>query len=344
MNEISPTRKRMFPCKINKKQTVSNVPILERTKEEFISMTVLRDKFIKHCSRRGLKEKTLESYSEHCGRLIRYLENTLNTFNPNDVDTESIELYIDYLKNARKVTNVYINTNIRNTKPFFLWMLDNRYIDHNPYKGIKKLKEDKKRKQILSNEEVKAILDQIDLISFTGVRDWLIVQMLYGCGLRIGECLSLRIQDVDLSEKTVYIETSKNREDSYIPLPESMVKPLKKYLKQYFQGIEKDRYIFPNTYGEKLHTETFLKNLKEYGKKAGVPHVTCHLFRHSFAVSCLLSGASTSAVRRMLRHRDLNTIEQYIHWLPQSVQEQFTKYNPLDKMYNINTEETPRID
>jgi integrase/recombinase XerD len=252
--------------------------------------------------------------------------------NAKNIDKEIIEMFIDHLK-EKGVSDIYVNTNLRNLKPFFTWLTENGYIEINPFTGIKLLKTDKKRKQILSNEDLQAILKQIDLLSFAGVRDWLMIQVLYGCALRISECCSLKLKDVDLEKRTIYIENSKNREDSFIPFPESLVKPLKKYIKQHFYNMPQDSYLFPNLYGERLSRETFLKNLKRYGKKAGIPHVTCHLLRHSFAVNCLLNGASTATVRRLLRHRDLKTVEEYIHWLPKNVQEQFDKFNPLDQMY-----------
>lgn len=298
-----------------------------------VGMNVLLEKFTKHCANRGLTEKTVKTYRDFGERFLRYVENELNIHDINAIDGDVVDLFIDYL-NSRKVSKVYINSNIRNLKPFFKWLLEKDHIQSNPFAGIKLIKADKKRKIPLTKEQVQALLNQTDMTSYAGIRDYYIIKLLYGTGMRIDEVLSLKINDIDFSDEIIYIEKSKNREDSFLPIPKSLIKPFKKYLKTWLSNDEKNNYFFQNQYGHKLDKNTFYRNLKTYARKAGIDPklVNCHIFRHTFAIDFLMAGGSTASLRRQLRQKDLKVVEEYLCWLPENVKNEHRRYNPLDRM------------
>lgn len=169
------------------------------------------------------------------------------------------------------------------------------------------------------------------MFNYAGERDYLIIQMLFGCAFRIEECLSLKIKDINFEQGIIYIETSKNREDGYVSIPVSLEKLLKNYIQKWLKDDSRENYLFQNKYGEKLSRHTIYKNIKKYALKAGIK-ANCHLFRHSFAINYLLAGGSTASLRRQLRQKDLKTVEEYLHWLPQYVIDEHRRYNPLDRI------------
>jgi integrase/recombinase XerD len=305
--------------------------------KEIISMSELLKRFLNNCEIRGLTYKTIKTYKEFTIRLINYMENVLNIYNIKKIDIDIIEIYIEYLNKERKISKISINSTIRNVKPYFKFLQERGFIKNNPFDGINLLRVDKKRKiNTLKNEQVLAILNKIDSSGFIGNRDRLIIEILYGTGIRIDETMSLKIKDLNFEEHYFYIESSKNREDSFVPIPKSMIKSLKKYMTIWLYDFSEDDYLFPNLYGKKLSPHTFANSLKIYVKEAeiNIP-VYPHLFRHSFAINYLMNGGDTASLRRMLRQKDLRVVEEYLNWLPENVIIKHQQFNPLDKMYNI---------
>lgn len=303
-----------------------------------MEMELLLEKFIRHCGNRGLTQNTQKTYKEFAIRFIKYLKNKLNINDITKVDSDIVEIYIDYLTNEREISKVTVNSTIRNLKPFFVWLTERGYIENNPFKGIKLIKADKKRKKPLTPEQIQGLLNAVDTTGYAGIRDYLIIKLLYGTGMRIDEVLSLRIKDVDLTEGLFYIEHQKNREDAFVPIPQALIKPLKKYLKTWLANDHKDNYFFQNQYGQKLQRHTFYKNLKDYARKARIDPklVSPHVFRHTFAIEYLMAGGSTASLRRQLRQKDLKVVEEYLNWLPENVKKEHQQYNPLDRMEGTN--------
>lgn len=328
-------RRKKFSPQTPAKTKQEHIQIQTIVKEE-IKLSVYLDKFLRHCdNHQGLTPKTIKTYREFCTRFIRYMENELHITNVEKIDSDIIEIYIDYLSEVREVCKITINSNIRNLKPFFNWLIIKEHIIINPFEKIKLLKTDKKRKKPLEFEQVKKIWERPNPMTYVGIRDSLIVKLLYGTGLRVDECLSIKIQDIDFDSGFIYIASSKNREDADVPIPKSLVKPLKQFLNVWLSNEEKNSYLFQNDYGEKLSPGTFQKSMKRYAKEAGIEiPVSPHLLRHTFALEFLKNGGSTASLRRQLRQKDLKVVEEYLNWLPDTVKAEHSKYNPLDTYIN----------
>lgn len=300
---------------------------------EEIKMSVLLEKYLKYCNNhQGLTVKTIKTYREFSSRLIKYMENALHITDIKKVDSDIIEIYLDYLiekKNPAK--KISVNSTIRNIKPFFNWLVLKKHIEVNPFEDIKLLKIDKKRKKPLTYEQVKKIWQQPNLMTYAGIRDSLIIQLLYGTGMRVDECVSIKLQDLSFDTGFIYIESSKDREDADVPIPKSLVKSLKQFIQMFLANEEKNAYLFQNDYGSKLNPSTFRKSMKRYAKEAGIEvPVSPHLLRHTFAIEFLKNGGSTASLRRQLRQKDLKVVEEYLNWLPDIVKAEHSKYNPLD--------------
>lgn len=312
------------PAKVKQQEQIQ--PVVK----EQIKPVVLLEKFAKHCdNHQGLTANTIKTYKDFVGRFLKYLETDLNITDVEKIDSDIVELYLDYL-GEKKVTKIYINTNIRNIRPFFNWLTMKGYITVNPFDKIRLLKVDKKRKTPLTFEQVKKIWEQPDP-TYVGIRDILILKMLYGTGMRISEVLSLRISDVDFDSGFIFINQSKNREYADVPIPKSLVKPLKQFLHSWLSNEEKNAYLFQNDFGEKLNSGTFQKSMKRYAKEAGLEvNVSPHILRHTFAIEYLSNGGSTASLQRQLRQKDLSVVTEYLNWLPDKVKAEHSKYNPLD--------------
>lgn len=317
------------PAKIKKEQEQIQPEV-----KEIIKLTVLLEKYLRHCdSLQGLTRKTIKTYKEFCTRFIRYIENDLHITNIEKIDSDIVEIYLDHLSN--KISKISINSTIRNVRPFFNWLTIKEYISINPFEKIKLLKTDKKRKTPLTFEQVKKIWEQPDQMTYVGIRNNLIIRLLYGTGMRVDECLSIKIQNIDFNSGLIYIASSKNREDADVPIPNSLVKPLKQFINVWLSQEDKSAYLFQNDFGDKLNPGTFQKSMKRYAKEAGITvTVSPHLLRHTFALEYLKNGGSTASLRRQLRQKDLKVVEEYLNWLPDTVRAEHGKYNPLDTYTN----------
>jgi len=201
---------------------------------------------------------------------------------------------------------------------------------------------------VMTHEEVKAVLDQL-----TGDK-WLMASLMYGAGLRLMECLRLRVQDIDFSRYEITVRDGKGGKDRITMLPESLAKPLQDHLQKVKVTHEKDlaegwgrvqmpmaldrkypnaptdwhwQWVFPQEKrwknvktGEEgrhhLHETILQRAVKDAVRKAGViKHVGCHTFRHSFAIHLLEAGYDIRTIQELLGHKDVSTTMIYAHVL-----------------------------
>ncbi len=211
-------------------------------------------------------------------------------------------------------------------------------------------KKPKRLPVVFTRKEVQAILNQL-----TGM-NWLMGVLLYGAGLRLTECLQLRVKDIDFEYKQITIHRAKGAKDRVTPLPEKIVEPLKEHLKYVKELHEHDlkhgfisvylpdalerkypnagkelgwKFVFPATQistdprskiqrRHHIHESVLQKAVKQTIRKAGITkHASCHTFRHSFATHLLESGYDIRTVQELLGHKDLNTTMIYTHVLNQ---------------------------
>lgn len=329
---IAQTTKRKFKANrtLGKNIEIRNLP--EKKPEQ--ELTGLLEKYLRYCaSNKGLKPHTIKTYSDITKRLIKWLEEKCKITEPGQLKGDHIDDYIDYIINDKGNSKSYANIIIRNSKPFFKWLLEKEYISKSPYDGIKLLRVDQKKKEPIPEENFKKLL-QVPERDYFGNRDTLIMQVLYGCGLRIGECLSMKIRNVDFENDRLILEDTKNREDSFVPLPAYLKKPLRSYIREYLSEDNANNYLFQNQNGYGLTVRSFQEKLKKYCKLAKIPQITCHQFRHNFAINWLMSGGDTASLQRVLRHKDPKMVNIYLNWVPQAITEKVLKHNPLDKLYN----------
>jgi len=201
---------------------------------------------------------------------------------------------------------------------------------------------------VMTRDEVKAVLANL-----SGDK-WLMASLMYGAGLRLMECLRLRVQDVDFSRNEILIRDGKGSKDRITMLPESLKSPLRDYLKRVKRVHERDladgwgRVMMPNALGRKypsaskdwrwqwvfpqenrwkntktgeegrhhVHETILQRAVKEAARKADlVKYVGCHTFRHSFATHLLEAGYDIRTIQELLGHKDVSTTMIYTHVL-----------------------------
>ena len=187
------------------------------------------------------------------------------------------------------------------------------------FSQIKMPKKEKRLPEVLTKEEVIALINSAD-----NEKSKLIVSLLYSAGLRVSELVNLKAQDVNFSEKVGWVRRGKGSKDRLFSLSESLAGDLEHYLRS-----RQNTYMFSKT--EPLTTRNIQKIIKGMRDKAGIfKKVTPHTLRHSFATHLLEQGTDIRVIQALLGHSSLNTTQVYTHISTDQIKK---VKNPFDSLY-----------
>ena len=267
---------------------------------------------------KGLSKNTIEAYRNDLSDFIGYLNTDLSL-----TTRSQINLYIRKL-HEENYSPTSIMRKIASLRGFFKWQCLNGYISNDPTLTLEQPKVPKKLPKVMTVSEIETILNQ-DLSKTNRV----ILELLYGCGLRVSELVNLKVNDCDLGAK--YLQCyGKGSKERIIPIGEKAKKSILKYLK--------DREILLKKY--KLETKHFL--IKDNGhfvtrqdvyvfiRKQGEilkKHISPHTLRHSFATHMLENGADLRVVQELLGHSDVSTTQIYTHVSKKRLKEVYFSIN-----------------
>jgi integrase/recombinase XerD len=201
-------------------------------------------------------------------------------------------------------------------RAFFRWCVRGRYLGANPAADMElPRKPHRLPRVILTAQEIAAIFAQPDLSTHKGIRDRAMLEVLYSTGMRRMELAGLKIDDVQIQQGLVLIREGKGRKDRYVPIGNSALGWMEKYLADTRPHLatEPDAgFIFLNVAGEPLDRSGLAVELKTYIEAAGVQkRGSCHLFRHAFATHLLEAGCDVRFIQDMLGHESLETTALY---------------------------------
>jgi len=249
------------------------------------------------------------------------------TLEPKDVTTEDIIGYISSLsekapsgagKSHQKEGGISKRSQSRflsAMRSFFGFLVIEGEIKANPCDGIDSPKLGRYLPAVLSVEEVEAIISSVNLSSVSGLRDRAILEVLYGCGLRVSECVGLKISNVYLDEGFVRV-IGKGNKERLVPIGEVAIEAIRDYLLVRGDAAdrENDDIMFLNKFGKSLSRVSMFSIVKKQAMAAGITkEISPHTFRHSFATHLIENGADLRVVQEMLGHESILTTEIYTH-------------------------------
>lgn len=291
-------------------------------------MQILIEEFIVQLhNKKNTSSNTEISYKRDLTKFFEYLESN-GIHDISQVSKKEIEGYITYLdKLGRAATTV--SRSIASMKAFFGYLCEKGVISDNPAMGLKSPKIEKKRPDILTINEVDALLKQPSKNTPKELRDKSMLELLYATGMRVTELITLRMKDVNI--KLEYIVCHDRKKERLIPFGTEAKNALVKYLNQGRPLLvsEDSDVLFPNCSGKEMSRQGFWKLIKSYGKKAGIKsEITPHTLRHSFAAHLVENGADLKAVQEMLGHSDISTTQIYMTAGNKRVREVYAKAHP----------------
>lgn len=315
------------------------------------------DDFASSCKAKGLSLKSIRSYEQSVTLFILYLEREKGLNRLIDVNEKNVREYILYLQDRgkytvvsdnftakinnpsarrdhnKKVSIATINNYLRNIKVFFNWARDNRLMKKDIVKNIKQIKTDRKPKEFISDRAFKLLLNNIDISKYHEFRDYIIIQLLLDTGMRIGECLALNEEDLDLKRKTIILraENTKAKKTRYVYYSSTMEKYLKRWLHHRDRYLDSE-YLFPTIRGTLLDISNFEKNLKKYGERVEI-NITPHQIRNNFAKRFLLNGGNIFALSKILGHSSVEVTEKaYLDLDDEDIRRAYVNFSPLTNL------------
>lgn len=215
---------------------------------------------------------------------------------------------------------------------FFNYLYEvEREIRKNPVESIESIKPKRKKKPLLSKEELQKVMRTFDITTFHGYRDWLITRLILDTGMRIGECLSLTPDVIDFKTKTILIENPKNNQQRYVYFSQKVSRELKNWL-LYRDRYSNSFYLFPTIRGTQLEIRNFERALRLNGKKVGVD-IHPHQLRNSFAKYYLLNGGDFVTLSRILGHSSVEVTQKaYLDFTDGEIGRKYQRHSPLSHL------------
>ena len=198
---------------------------------------------------------------------------------------------------------------------FFGWLILEGERKDNPCDNVDRPRQGRYLPEVLSVEEVAAIMDSVDLRSWQGVRDRAILEVLYGCGLRVSEACTLQISHVYLEEGFLRV-VGKGDKERLVPMGGMAADAFRNWLEVRPEPASPayDDIAFLNRFGKGLSRVSVFGMVKKQAMLAGVrKEISPHTFRHSFATHLIENGADLRVVQEMLGHESILTTEIYTH-------------------------------
>jgi len=297
---------------------------MENFKNKFYDYLLLEKNYSQH---------TVTAYINDIGFFESFLSNEFEDDNLLRVNYNQIRLWIVSLSDDG-ISNASINRKISSLKSFYKFLLKTKQIDTSPLLKHKALKSAKKIQIPFSEKELDLVLNQIKYKEgFEGIRDKLIVDLFYTTGIRRTELINLKLQNVDLYNKTIKVIGKRNKE-RIIPILTIIEEQIKKYLSERssIQELKDSECFFLLLNGVKLNDSFvyrlinyYFSNVSEKIKKSP------HILRHTFATHLLNNGADINSVKELLGHSSLASTQVYTHNSLAELQKVYNSAHPRNK-------------
>ncbi len=254
---------------------------------------------------KGLAENTLEAYRRDLENFFEFCGN----IDVKDIQRSRINSYVRELHETH-FSPTSVMRKIASIRGFFKWACTNDILKINPALTLEQPKVPQKLPKVMTVEEINNLLNQ-NLTKLHRV----IVELLYGCGLRVSELVNLKITDYDLKAK--YLEcTGKGSKDRIIPLGKKAIEAIKNYLPEREYTLQKynlkSNILLINEKGKTVNRQEVYTFIHEQGKKLH-KSISPHTLRHTFATHLIENGADLRVVQELLGHSNVSTTQLYTH-------------------------------
>ena len=288
---------------------------------------------------KGVSPNTVAAYISDVGKLITWCEEEQRdpvTLTLDDLETFSASLHdlgIASSSHARILCGV---------RAFYQYLTIDGYVEQDPSELLESPIQDKHLPDVLSTEEVDMIINAIDLSKWEGQRNRAIIEVLFSCGLRVSELITLTLSNIYEEDGFVRI-LGKGNKERLVPISGRALHELHLwYMDRRQMKIKpgEEDYVFLNRRGAHLTRTMIFIMIKQYAAMAGIRKtISPHTLRHSFATALLEGGASLRVIQTLLGHESIGTTEIYTHIDMSTLRQEIELHHPRNIKYSSCTSE-----
>ena len=300
---------------------------------------------IKHFSdylrlEQSLSDNTIEAYCHDIELFREFLEDKKKSVSITEIGHHDIEDFFAQLYDLGIAASSQARI-LSGLKSFFKYLLQEKICDADPTMLVSSPSIGRHIPDVLSYEEVVSMMDCIDLSQQFGHRNKAIIEVMYGCGLRVSEVISLNISDIYVKDEFVKV-FGKGSKERLIPIGKKTINELMLYVEgeRLHQDIKpkfSDK-VFISARGTSLTRQSVFLLVKSLAEKAGIKKtISPHTLRHSFATHLIEGGADLRAVQQMLGHSSITTTEIYTHISDEYLRQVIMEYHPRWHSQNTST-------
>ncbi|MGY8919295.1 MAG: site-specific tyrosine recombinase XerD [Flavobacteriales bacterium] len=276
---------------------------------------------------RGFSMNSISSYKEDISKFNKFIDNSKS---PLEVSSDDIKEFLQ--KISKELNSSSQSRIISGLRSFFEFLIFEKYISQNPLRLIDSPKISRKLPDTLSIEEIDLLISNLDLSKEQGERNLAIIELLYGCGIRVSELVNLKISDLFFNENFIKV-TGKGNKQRLIPIGNITKQNVNNYLQNSRNKIKVmnafNDHVFLNRRGKNLTRAMIFTIVKNLAKKANFSKsISPHTFRHSFATHLLENGADLRTIQQLLGHESITTTEIYMHLDNKYLSEALNKFHP----------------
>lgn len=280
---------------------------------------------------RNFSENTLDAYVRDIKKLKEYAVEDLENVGPGSIGYENLQEYIFNLS-KQKFSERSQARWISSIKAFFKFLLEDEFREDNPAALLEGPKLGLYLPDTLSLPDINKIIGAIEVSSDLGKRNQCIIEVLYGCGLRVSELIDLKISNINFIENYIKVN-GKGNKTRFVPLANYTADLLKNYIEETRSKNKINKKyedsLFLNSRGTSMSRVIVFLIIKELTDKAGVSKkISPHTFRHSFATHLLQNGADLRYIQEMLGHSSITTTEIYTHLKTEELRDVILTYHP----------------
>ncbi|MGL4949397.1 MAG: site-specific tyrosine recombinase/integron integrase [Anaeroplasmataceae bacterium] len=294
----------------------------------------------------------IQEFSDYLTYSKNYTSNTATSYVndciefSNFITNEKLAANLLSLRNDRVCKNFIVHLNMNKDKAttvnrklsclrtFYNYLVKNEYVKENFFLNIDSLKKSKRLPKVLKTEEIDLMFKSINIKTDLGLRSYILLEILYSCGLRVSEICNILIKDIDFINCSFTIK-GKGNKTRIVLFPDDMLEHIKHYISTARLNLllrsdnQENRYLFLNNKGTTLTprgVRTILNKIIEDAHESF--KITPHMLRHSFATEMLNNGADLRVVQELLGHENLSTTQIYTHISAEKLKESYLNHFP----------------
>lgn len=279
---------------------------------------------------RNYSEETRQAYSEDLKQFVKFLENQGISQKFETISNIEVDAFLDYM-HEKEYSIDTIRRRVSSLRSFYRFLQKNGIVDKDPFELVQLKKRGRQLPRFFYEKEIKILFDAVNGEDSLSQRNSVILELLYGTGMRVSELSNLTLSQIDFGMQVILVH-GKGNKDRYVPFGDFADKALNKYIndgrKKLLKNKESD-FLLINNKATQLTSRGIEYVLNQLIKKTSLTaNIHPHMLRHTFATHMLNNGADLRSVQELLGHSSLSTTQIYTHVTMDHLQKDYRNFFP----------------